>query len=742
MLFAVKTKTHSRTFGVVALILGVSLAGMFWLDADNARARSAYRRGILEFAAGSFGRVGLPAPATALSLTWQKGTGPPGASLRVRDRGRWSGWIPVPMDEDAATGPGPRAGSQLLFGSSITAAQYRVAPNDARNIRLVAIDGRDRRPLARRLGQGIAAAVRRMTPSAVAQGEPAVISRADWGADESLRMSADGSPTWPLQYAPVTHFIVHHTVTSDGTPDRATADQIVRSIYLDHAVARQWGDIGYNYLIDAAGNVFEGRYGGDGVVAGHAYRDAACSFKGPEASFNVGTVGVALLGNFQTGVPSVPATDALTRLIGWKARDFGVDPTAVSQLVDAVYPAVIGHRDVDCTLCPGDNLYAEMAAQRLAAKDFRDSLPPLPTPVRAATFLSQSDALVTAKAGESATVTVDVKNDSNVTWRSYVADRPQLLLTDAAPSLLAHAAWSSPTTPGELVTPNVPPGGIGRFVFSVTAPTTAFETVGHFAIQWGGAQLAGTGFAVTVRSTGLPYAGVLTESNVPKTVFAGGKRHVTVFYQNLGVNPWNPGEVRLAVTSATGTANAFRTRAWPKGSRFDLPGAAAPNATTRVSLPIQIPKSVGNRTWAFWLERSDGTPVLGSRVEYVTRVDSPYQMQLHSETIPVAMRSGWRKRVRVTVQNTGIINWGSDVRLRIRENGRAPTLADRSWLVPTGNFRADRSRVPRGGSATFTFLLKAPKATGVHRLNLELISVSDSKRVYQKPVEIPVRIDP
>lgn len=742
MLFAVKTKTHSRSFGIAALILGFFLAGMLLLDADNARARNVYRRGILEFSVGNSGRVGLPAPATAFSLTWQKGTGHPVAALRVRDLGRWSGWVPVPMDEDAATGPGPRAGSQLLFGSAITAAQYRVAPNGAQNIRLVAIDGRDRRPLARRLGGHIAAAVRRVIPSAVAQGEPAVISRADWGADESLRLTPNGLVTWPLQYAPVTHFIVHHTVTSDGTPDRTTAEQIVRSIYLDHAVARQWGDIGYNYLIDAAGNVFEGRYGGDGVVAGHAYRDAACSSKGPEASFNVGTVGVALLGNFQTGLPSVPATDALTRLIGWKARDFGIDPTAASQLVDAVYPAVIGHRDVDCTLCPGENLYAEMAAQRSAARTFRDSLPPLPTPVRAATFLSQSDTLVTAKAGESATVTVDVKNDSNVTWRSYVADRPQLLLTDAVPSPLAHAAWPSPTTPGELVTPNVPPGDFGRFAFSVTAPTTAFETAGHFAVQWGGAKLAGTDFALTVRSTNLPYAGVLTESNVPKTVFAGGKRYVTVFYQNLGANPWNPGEVKLAVTSATGTANAFRTHAWPKGSRFDITEVAAPNATTRVSLPIQIPKSVGNRTWAFWLERSDGTPVLGSRVEYVTRVDSPYQMQLQSETIPVAMRTGWRKRVRVTVQNSGITNWGSDVRLRIRENGRAPSLADRSWLAPTGNFRADRSRVPRGGSATFTFLLKAPKATGVHRLSLELVSASDPKRIYQKSVEIPVRIDP
>lgn len=744
MLVAVKTKTNSRTFGIFALILGAIFAVALSTDAAAARARVAYPRGVLEFslAASGSGRVDLPAPATAVSLTWAKGTGPPAVRLRLRDGKHWGAWEPMPIDEDADTGPGPRSGSQLWLGRSISSVQYRATPNGAQDLRLAAIDARDRRPLVRRVARGIARSVRRLVPDAVAQGEPLVIARADWGADESQRNASDGSVRWPLQYDPVTHFIVHHTVTSDGTPDLATAGQIVRSIYLDHAVARQWGDIGYNYLIDASGNVFEGRYGGDGVVAGHAYRDAACSFKGPEASFNVGTVGIALLGNFQTGTPSAAESDALQRLVGWKARDFGVDPGGSGFLVDATYPTVIGHRDVDCTSCPGDNEYVALPLLRAQAAAFRGSLPPLPTPVRAATYSGQSDTMLSVQAGAAGTLTVDIRNDSNVTWRSYVADRPQLLLADPSPSPLQHASWPSPTVAGELSTPNVAPGAYGRFTLTLTAPTTAVETVGHFAAGWGGTRLVGTDFSVTVRSTGLPYAGFLTNSNIPATAFAGGKRAITLFFQNLGTNAWDPNDVRLAVTSASDTASAFRAAGWPTGARFALSERVEPDATTKVSLPIRVPSSLGVRTWLVRLVRADGTEVPGSRAEFATRVDSPYQVALVSETVPVALRSGWRKRVSVTFKNAGITNWGSDLRLRVRENGQAPMLRDRSWRSALGSFRADRSRIPRGGKATFTFLLKAPKVTGVHHLEFELVSVANPKRVYQYPVILPVRVDP
>lgn len=708
----------------------------------HAEAGSKFVRGVFEQGVGAGTQtVNLPTSVIAVAFTWERGGGVPSGSLRVKDRGQWDAWEPIPVDEDAASGPSGRAGSQPRFGRVITTVQYRLVPNSARDVRFVALDGRDHRPFLTRAAKSARTLASRIAPGAFAQTTPSVISRTDWGADESLRMKSDGTPVWPLQYAPVTTFIVHHTAGSDGTPDLPTAEAVVRGIYQYHAVAKQWGDIGYNYLIDTAGNIFEGRYGGEGVVAGHTMREA-CPSKGPDASFNVGTVGIALLGNYETSSPTPAANTALANLIGWKAHDFGIDPTAAAFLVDVAYPTVIGHRDVDCTLCPGANEYAVLPTLRTDAKTFTDALPPLPVPVRTATVIGQSDTVVTVKAGDAATVWVDMRNDSNVPWRSYVADRPQLLLTDAPGSSLQHPSWPSATVVGNLITPNVAPGATGRFTVTLTAPSNAVETVGHFALTWGGSRLTGTDFTATVHSTGLPYEGMVTNSNIPSTVFAGGRRQITLFYQNLGVNGWDPADVRFAVTSATGTTNAFRATSWPKNSRFTLPQAVAPNATVPISIPIAIPKTLGTRTWAVWLERADGSVVPGSRSQYVTRIDSPYQVQLQSETVPVALRVGWRKRVSLTFRNTGITTWGSDTVLVVREAGKASAFRDRTWASPLGRFPLPVRKVVRGNTVTFTLLLRTPKQTGVHHLEFALVSRTDPARVYQSSVFLPIRVDP
>jgi hypothetical protein len=350
--------------------------------------------------------------------------------------------------------------------------------------------------------------------------------------------------------------------------------------------------------------------------------------------------------------------------------------------------------------------------------------------------------MVTAKVGEAASLWVDMRNDSNVAWRSYVADRPQLLFKDAAGSPLQHSSWPSPTVAAELATPNVPPGGTGRFVLTLTAPANAVDTVGHFAVTWGGTALAGTDFAVTMRTTGLPYEGVITNSNIPATVFAGGSRFITLFYQNLGVNSWNPKDVRLAITSAAGTPNVFRTSSWPLSARFPLTETVVTNAITKVSVPIQIPKTLGIRTWSVWLVRADGTEIPGSRQRYTTRIDSTSQFQLQSETVPIALRVGWRKRVTVKLKNSGITTWGSDTVLEVREKGKASTFVDPSWPSVLGRIRLTETRVARGGTGTFTFYLKTPRSLGVHRLEFSLVSRTVPTRIYQGSVILPVRVDP
>lgn len=172
-----------------------------------------------------------------------------------------------------------------------------------------------------------------------------IISRGAWGADERLRYTDQNlakPELWPPSYAPTEKIIVHHTATTTGLDDPAA---LVRAIYYYHAITLGWGDIGYNYLIDWLGNVYEGRVGGPGVIAGHALR------------FNRGSIGIGLIGSFMTEGPSAAAIASLQALIRLRASHIDVTTASeFSYLADV--PNLAGHGDVMITQCPGDELYS------------------------------------------------------------------------------------------------------------------------------------------------------------------------------------------------------------------------------------------------------------------------------------------------------------------------------------------------------------------------------------------------
>lgn len=170
--------------------------------------------------------------------------------------------------------------------------------------------------------------------------KPPVVSRAGWGCDESLM-------SWPPEYETVTHNIIHHTDTPNSDTDWAAR---VRAIYIYHAKpppdGRGWGDIGYNYLVDPNGVLYEGRYGGDDVIGGHA------------VGFNDGTMGLAFLGTYTVTNPSPAMINSAEELLAWKCDQRNIDPLVSGPDNDgAVYPYICGHRDVAATECPGDKLY-------------------------------------------------------------------------------------------------------------------------------------------------------------------------------------------------------------------------------------------------------------------------------------------------------------------------------------------------------------------------------------------------
>jgi hypothetical protein len=179
----------------------------------------------------------------------------------------------------------------------------------------------------------------------VRPGELVIIPRAAWGADESLRFR-NGKEIWPREYQVPEKVILHHTETPNDQDPMAA----IRAVYYFHAVRKGWGDIGYNYLIDAAGRIYEGRAGGDGVIAGHAL------------GYNNGSIGIAVLGSYQAVTITPAAEEAIVTLIAAKARF--IDPIGRGWFVDKLLPNIAGHRDCLNTACPGNAFYARLPAIR------------------------------------------------------------------------------------------------------------------------------------------------------------------------------------------------------------------------------------------------------------------------------------------------------------------------------------------------------------------------------------------
>ena len=206
------------------------------------------------------------------------------------------------------------------------------------------------------------------TTAGVAQ--PSVIPRSGWGADESLRFDATGKEIWPPAFFPIQKVIVHHTATHNNDPDPAST---IRSIYQYHAVTQGWGDIGYNFLIDESGRIYEGRYSrpyapgesptgedasGNGVTAAHTQ------------GYNSGTVGIALLGTLTNQDATPAARNALERLIAWIDDSHRIDPQGSALYTNpvsgtqATFPNIAGHRDLAATECPGGAFYATLPTIR------------------------------------------------------------------------------------------------------------------------------------------------------------------------------------------------------------------------------------------------------------------------------------------------------------------------------------------------------------------------------------------
>ena len=300
--------------------------------------------------------------------------------MRVRSDGEWSEWAELGQDSespDAGTADAEhatRGGTEPVWVGDADAIQVSFAADDESGpdgLALVLV-GSDEVPLPtddRIVGETPPAQIDVQTTSfaagRLAAADPAVrvISRAEWGARDQV--------CTPDVASRLVGAVVHHTAGSNNYATVAEAMQQIRNDQRYHIESRGWCDLGYNFVVDKWGNIYEGRARSltQPVVGVHA------------GGFNTGTVGVSMLGTYGVA-PSAATQQAVAQIIGWRLGFYGVNPTGSMvyhtgsgenskfQDQDVSLPRVFGHRDVAYTACPGDGGYNALPNIRAIAGSF------------------------------------------------------------------------------------------------------------------------------------------------------------------------------------------------------------------------------------------------------------------------------------------------------------------------------------------------------------------------------------
>lgn len=356
------------------------------------------------------------------------------ASLQSFSHGSWSAWQKLSIEDEQD--PTLQESNFILFPTRVTKIRLRGIVAEVHPIVVSADD------------------IRFTVADLSGTDLPRIVPRSAWGADESLRVATNDSSSlsssshsardgslqdsetepsdrekfcdemqknypeefrtsntvtmsgmerlrWPLQYSPSVKLLVVHHTAQNLSDDQRSGTERMRALYQYHTVNRGWGDIGYHYVINTDGRIYEGRAGGKNVVGGHAY----CN--------NIGTIGVALMGNFDLTTPSATQTKSLQWLLASLAETYNLDLTSQVSFHGLQRPAIIGHRDLLSTDCPGFSLYgglpqilAHVASDHLLA----DVSYPKPLVARQPSTIARPRGAAHSSRGNSVAPTPDITN--------------------------------------------------------------------------------------------------------------------------------------------------------------------------------------------------------------------------------------------------------------------------------------------------------------------------------------------
>lgn len=300
-------------------------------------------------------------PHSMVAVTWPLTAVPPRVLVRSRRGSRWGDWARLPALHDAPEDTDDRrssiTGTELMWIGRADGLQVRIDGQRPDGLAAVLLHPR-RRAGDQHLALFARADMPRRGRTRAEAPRPRIVSRQEWGADESLRS------TRPTYNHTVKQVHVHHTVNANNyAPEDVPA--LIRGMYAYHTASLGWSDLGYNFLVDRFGRAFVGRAGGPARLVRGAHT----------LGFNAESVGVAAIGNFDSARPSGEMLDTIAALAAWKLDPFDRDTLSTVRVqsegsdkfgsgATPTLPVIDGHRDTNDTACPGSHLYDALDSVR------------------------------------------------------------------------------------------------------------------------------------------------------------------------------------------------------------------------------------------------------------------------------------------------------------------------------------------------------------------------------------------
>ena len=439
-------------------------------------------------------------PFTLVGLTWVGGvsTGTE-FKVRVRESGIWSAWFELEYGEfpgigkDSNESVATRVGSDpLLTGladgvevkmentSGVVPSQMKVTLVNSEVTTKDKFIGKQSMRMATSDSQAQvqAAAVTSLeavSPQGAVVPRPRIVSRAEWGADETWREPVPRVGTTLLAG------FVHHTATTNNyTAEQAPAQ--MRNLYAYFTQSLNYADMGYNFLVDKFGTIYEGR---SGCAIGAVNCDSASVIAqgAHTAGLNVNTFAISAIGNYDVLAPENPEAlvESIASLMAWKLAPYGLDPNATAYIPStdtsgaskfsagqtAVTQVISAHRDVGKTVCAGQYLYPYMDQIRARATDIL--LPVIRdvsvTPVNV-NQVKQENVNISATIPAAATWSVEVVNEESGQLVNSVSG------VQEATGKIAHA-WNRTDQGGNAVPAGRYLVGIKASIRAVELPTVA-----------------------------------------------------------------------------------------------------------------------------------------------------------------------------------------------------------------------------------------------------------------------------